>query len=79
MARTFEPLRARAARGFEVRHAPIVRACSGLGVTVIDHDYSPEPREQRNGYVFHRCDHQASESAMARAIGLSHGNLQDFR
>ena len=58
---------------------PIVRACGGLGDTVADHDCSWVPPEQRNGYVFEHVDHQALESAMARAIGLWYGYPQDFR
>ena len=54
-------------------------ACGGLGDTVVDRDYSDAPREQRNGYVFHHVDHEAIESAMARAIGVWHGYPQDFR
>jgi starch synthase len=58
---------------------PIVRACGGLADTVADHDYAWEPPDQRTGYVFHHSDHQALESAMARAIGLWQGYPQDFR
>ena len=58
---------------------PIVRACGGLGDTVADHDCARVPPEQRNGYVFEHVDHQALESAMARAIGLWYGYPQDFR
>jgi starch synthase len=58
---------------------PIVRACGGLGDTVVDRDYSVFPTEHRNGYVFHHSDQPALESAMARAIGLWHRHPQDFR
>ena len=58
---------------------PIVRACGGLADTVADYDYAWEPPDQRTGYVFHHSDHQALESAMARAIGLWQGYPQDFR
>ena len=58
---------------------PIVRACGGLGDTVADRDHSWDPPEQRNGYVFHHSDHQALESAMARAIGLWYGYPEEFR
>ena len=58
---------------------PIVRASGGLADTIVDHDHSRLPDEQRNGYVFHDADHQAIESAMARAIGLWYDNPQDFR
>ncbi|MGZ6576370.1 MAG: hypothetical protein ACXVHJ_35955 [Solirubrobacteraceae bacterium] len=54
-------------------------ACGGLGDTVVDRDYSRAPPEQRNGYVFHHVDHQAIESAMARAIGIRHRYPQAFR
>jgi starch synthase len=58
---------------------PIVRAIGGLVDTVFDRDYSDRPYEHRNGYVFHQVDHQALESAMARAIGLWHGYPHEFR
>jgi len=58
---------------------PIVRACGGLGDTVLDRDYAWHPPEQRNGYVFQHVDHPALESAMARAIGLWYDYPQDFR
>ena len=51
---------------------PIVRASGGLADTVADRDHAPDPPEQRTGYVFDHTDHQAIESAMARAIGLWH-------
>ena len=49
---------------------PIVRACGGLGDTVLDRDHSPVPPGQRNGYVLEHVDHLALESAMARALDL---------
>ena len=58
---------------------PIVRACGGLSDTVVDRDHSWAPPEERNGYTFEHTDHQALESAMARAIGLWHRYPQDFR
>jgi starch synthase len=58
---------------------PIVRAVGGLADTIADRDHSRDPPEQRTGYVFHHSDHQALESAMARAIGLWHDYPQDFR
>jgi len=58
---------------------PIVRAIGGLVDTVFDRDYSDRPYEQRNGYVFHQVDHQALESAMARAIGLWYSHPGEFR
>ena len=58
---------------------PIVRAWGGLGDTVVDRDYSCAPPDERNGYVFHHSDHQALESATARAIGLWHGHPEEFR
>jgi starch synthase len=56
-----------------------VRAVGGLADTVADRDYCREPAEQRTGYVFDHTDQQALESAMTRAIGLWHGDPQDFR
>jgi len=58
---------------------PIVRASGGLADTVADRDYAWEPPQRRTGYVFHHADHQAIESAMARAIGLWHDDPQDHR
>ena len=58
---------------------PIVRACGGLSDTVVDRDHSWASPEERNGYTFEHTDHQALESAMARAIGLWHRYPQDFR
>jgi starch synthase len=58
---------------------PIVRASGGLADTVADRDHAADPPEQRTGYVFEHADHHAIESAMARAIGLWHGDPQGFR
>ena len=59
---------------------PIVRAVGGLADTVADRDHAGTIHpEQRTGYVFHHTDHQALESAMARAIGLWHDHPHDFR
>ncbi len=58
---------------------PIVRASGGLADTVADRDHAADPPEQRTGYVFEHPDHQAIESAMARAIGLWHTDPQGFR
>ncbi|MBF0623414.1 MAG: glycogen synthase [Magnetococcales bacterium] len=49
---------------------PIVRAVGGLVDTVFDWDYSPLPREQRNGFTFDHPDFAGIESAMRRALGL---------
>lgn len=49
---------------------PIVRAVGGLADTVFDRDYSVQPEERRNGYVFHQADYPGIESAMDRALGL---------
>ena len=38
---------------------PTVRACGGLGDTVLDRDHSPAAPGQRNGYVFEHVDHLA--------------------
>ena len=43
---------------------PVVRAVGGLIDTVFDRDYSPLPRGERNGYVFHHMDPPALESAL---------------
>jgi starch synthase len=58
---------------------PIVRAVGGLTDTVADRDHSWDPPERRTGYVFDHVDHQALESALARAVGLWHGYPEDFR
>ena len=58
---------------------PIVRAVGGLADTIADRDHAWDPPDQRTGYVFHHSDHQALESAMARAIGLWYDYPQDFR
>ena len=58
---------------------PIVRATGGLGDTIADRDYSWDPPERRNGYVFHDSNNQALESAMRRAIGLWNHYPQEFR
>jgi starch synthase len=49
---------------------PVVRAVGGLKDTVFDWDYSPLPRERRNGFVFEHADHAGIESALSRALGL---------
>ena len=58
---------------------PIVRAVGGLADTIVDRDHTWEPPERRTGYVFHQTDHQALESAMARAIGLWYDYPHEFR
>lgn len=58
---------------------PIVRAVGGLGETVFDRDFSQEPPEQRNGYVFHQSDASGIESALHRAIGLWNLYPREFR
>jgi starch synthase len=49
---------------------PIVRAVGGLKDTIFDVDYSDQPADKRNGYVFYEADHPALESAMNRALEL---------
>ena len=58
---------------------PVVRAVGGLIDTVFDRDYSPLPRGERNGYVFHHMDPPALESALFRAIGLWYAYPAEFR
>jgi len=58
---------------------PVVRAIGGLVDTVFDRDYSARHPDDRNGYLFHRVDNQALESAMARAIGLWFSYPDEFR
>ncbi len=58
---------------------PIVRGVGGLADTIVDRDHGWAEADERNGYVFHQTDHQALESAMARAIGLWHRYPEDFR
>ena len=57
----------------------IVRAIGGVVDTVFDHHYADTPPDQRNGFVFHHTDEPALESAMTRAIGLWHGDPDQFR
>ena len=58
---------------------PVVRAIGGVVDTVFDHHYADAPPDQRNGFVFHHTDEPALESAMTRAIGLWHGDPDQFR
>ena len=62
----------------QVRHGADRASVRGLADTVVDRDYGCEPPELRTGYVFHQVDHQALESAMARAIGLWRDYPRDF-
>jgi starch synthase len=49
---------------------PVVRAVGGLKDTVFDWDFSDQPRELRNGFVFEHADQGGIESALGRALGL---------
>jgi starch synthase len=58
---------------------PVVRAVGGLVETVFDRDYSDEPPERRNGYVFGQPDASGLQSAMRRALGLWNSYPGEFR
>jgi starch synthase len=58
---------------------PVVRHVGGLVDTVHDRDFSEEPWDRRNGYVFHQVDEQALDSALQRAMGLWYHYPDDFR
>jgi starch synthase len=58
---------------------PVVRATGGMIDTVFDHNHSPHPASQRNGYVFEHTENQALESALHRAIGLWFSLPDTFR
>ena len=59
---------------------PVVRGVGGLLNTVFDWDYEEnKPEEERNGFVFYQQDFVALESAMSRAIGLWHGDRDQFQ
>ncbi len=79
MPSTFEPCGLVQLVALKYGTVPIVRACGGLGDTVLDRDHSWDSPAQRNGYVFHHSNNQALESAMSRAIGLWHAYPQEFR
>ncbi len=58
---------------------PVVRHTGGLVDTVHDRDYSDQPWDRRNGFVFHQVDERGLESALERAIGLWHDYPGEFR
>ncbi|MGB5833591.1 MAG: glycogen synthase [Thiohalocapsa sp.] len=49
---------------------PVARRVGGLADTVFDANYSDQPFEQRNGYLFEDHSYAGVESALGRAIGL---------
>jgi starch synthase len=58
---------------------PVVRSTGGLADTVFDRDYSTRPIEARNGYVFHKAEYAALDSALRRALGLWYDDPDEFR
>jgi starch synthase len=58
---------------------PVVREVGGLVDTVFDRDYSDQPPELRNGYLFRDPDFPALESALSRAIGLWQAYPREFK
>ena len=64
---------------FKYGTVPVVRHIGGLVDTVQDRDFSPNPSERRNGFVFHQADEQALNSALERAVGLWYDYPEEFR
>jgi starch synthase len=58
---------------------PVVRNTGGLADTVFDANFSDQPFEERNGYVFNDLNPPGMESALSRAIGLWHKYPEYFR
>lgn len=58
---------------------PIVRRTGGLADTIFDVDYSDQPLEQSNGYVFNQADNQGVESALDRAFDTWFHNPDKWR
>lgn len=58
---------------------PVVRRVGGLADTVFDANYSEQPFELRNGYVFDELSAAGLDSALLRAIGLWHAYPEYFR
>lgn len=58
---------------------PIVRSVGGLADTIFDRDFSAQPPEARNGYVFEHPNYAGIESALHRAFGLWYSYPDAFR
>lgn len=58
---------------------PVVRRAGGLADTVFDANYSDQPFEMRNGYVFDDLTAAGLESALRRALGLWHDYPEYFQ
>ena len=58
---------------------PIVRKTGGLADTIFDVDYSHEPEDKRNGYVFDHPDATGVNSALDRAIEAWFHNPDKWR
>jgi len=75
----FEPCGLAPLIGMRYGTVPVVRATGGMIDTVFDRDHSGRAPAERNGYVFHRTDNQAIESALGRALRLWSAHPREFR